>query len=160
MLDTLVVRTVMPLVALVFGTSALGSEIEDGTAVYLLAKPIARWQIVLAKMLVAAGLTAVLIVPSIVITGAPARAGATVDRDVGYAVACPRRRERVRGGVRDPQRVHVASLLFGLAYVLIWEGVLSGLLEGHEVPVDPPGDPRVAAAPRCQRAGGTPLRPP
>ena len=40
-LDTLVVRTVMPLVALVLGTAALGSEIEDGTAVYLMVKPIA-----------------------------------------------------------------------------------------------------------------------
>ena len=46
MLDTLVVRTVMPLVALIVGTAALGSEIEDGTAVYLMVKPIARWRIV------------------------------------------------------------------------------------------------------------------
>ena len=41
MLDTLVVRTVMPLVALIVGTAAIGSEIEDGTAVYLMVKPIA-----------------------------------------------------------------------------------------------------------------------
>ena len=40
-LDTLVVRTVMPLVALIVGTAAIGSEIEDGTAVYLMIKPIA-----------------------------------------------------------------------------------------------------------------------
>ena len=39
-LDTLVVRTVMPLVALIVGTAAIGSEIEDGTAVYLVIKPI------------------------------------------------------------------------------------------------------------------------
>ena len=45
-LDTLVVRTVLPLVALVVGTAALGSEIEDGTAVYLMIKPIPRWRIV------------------------------------------------------------------------------------------------------------------
>ena len=32
-LDTLLIRTVMPLLALVFGTAALGSELEDGTAV-------------------------------------------------------------------------------------------------------------------------------
>ena len=36
-LGILIVQTVMPLVALVLGTAALGSEIEDGTAVYLLA---------------------------------------------------------------------------------------------------------------------------
>src|SRR5688572_24914813 len=56
-LDTLVVRTVMPLVALIVGTAAIGSEIEDGTAVYLMVKPIPRWRIVLAKGLVAAGMT-------------------------------------------------------------------------------------------------------
>ena len=31
----------MPLVALVLGTAALGSEIDDGTVVHLLVKPIA-----------------------------------------------------------------------------------------------------------------------
>ncbi|MCY7419659.1 MAG: ABC transporter permease subunit [Chloroflexi bacterium] len=49
-LDTLLIRTVMPLLALVFGTAALGSELEDGTAIYLMVKPIARWHILLAKM--------------------------------------------------------------------------------------------------------------
>ena len=38
-LDTLVIRTVLPLVALVFGTAAIGSEIEDGTVVFLLRSP-------------------------------------------------------------------------------------------------------------------------
>ena len=46
----------MPLVALIIGTAALGSEIEDGTAVYLMIKPIPRWRIALAKIIVAAGL--------------------------------------------------------------------------------------------------------
>ena len=89
-LDTLVVRTVMPLVALILGTAALGSEIEDGTAVYLMIKPIPRWQIALSKMLVAAGLTAALVVPSIVLTGLllgrPASDATTTI--VGFAVAC------------------------------------------------------------------------
>ena len=68
-LDTLVVRTVMPLVALIVGTAAIGSEIEDGTAVYLMIKPIPRWKIALSKGLVAAGLTAALVVPAVVLTG-------------------------------------------------------------------------------------------
>ena len=58
------VRSVLPLVALVFGTSALGSELEDGTAVYLLAKPIGRWQVILAKAGVAGSLTGGLVVAS------------------------------------------------------------------------------------------------
>ena len=54
-LDALVVRTVLPLVALVLGTAALGSEIDDGTIVYLLIKPIARRWIVFATAVVACG---------------------------------------------------------------------------------------------------------
>ena len=61
-LDTLVVRTVMPLVALIVGTAAIGSEIDDGTAVFLMVKPIARWRIALSKIAVAAGLTSALVV--------------------------------------------------------------------------------------------------
>ena len=88
-LDTLVVRTVMPLVALVVGTAAIGSEIEDGTAVYLLIKPIPRWRIALAKILVAAGLTAVLVVPAVVLTGVLlGRAGTDTVDDDRRASAC------------------------------------------------------------------------
>ena len=50
-LDTLVIRTVLPLIALVVGTAAIGSEVEDGTLVYLLVKPIDRWRVALAKLL-------------------------------------------------------------------------------------------------------------
>jgi ABC-2 type transport system permease protein len=130
-LDTLVVRTVMPLVALIIGTAAIGSEIEDGTAVYLMIKPIARWRIALAKALVAAGLTAVLVVPAIVLTavilGSRTDTTATV---VGFSVAC------LVGGSAYAVAFMALSvftsraLLLGLAYTLIWEGVLSGLLEG------------------------------
>ncbi|HET8778182.1 MAG TPA: ABC transporter permease subunit, partial [Candidatus Limnocylindria bacterium] len=40
---------VVPLVAVIVGTAAIGSEIEDGTIIYLLAKPIPRWIIVVIK---------------------------------------------------------------------------------------------------------------
>ena len=42
----------MPLVAVIFGTGALGSELDDGTVVYLLAKPVPR-DILLVKLVVA-----------------------------------------------------------------------------------------------------------
>src|SRR5919108_5659472 len=52
-LDGMIIRLVLPLTALVFGTAALGSELDDGTAVYILLKPVARWQVVIAKVGVA-----------------------------------------------------------------------------------------------------------
>ena len=63
----------MPLVALIIGTAAIGSEIDDGTAVYLIVKPIPRWRIALSKMVVAAGLTAAMVVPGGPPDGAAAR---------------------------------------------------------------------------------------
>jgi len=157
-LDTLVVRTVMPLVALILGTAAIGSEIEDGTAVYLMIKPIPRWKIALAKGLVAAGLTAALVIPAILLTGfLIGSREETTTTIVGFAVAC------LVGGSAYAVAFMALSvftsraLLLGLAYTLIWEGVLSGLLEGTKflsirqatlglaaaLGVDVPGDPLV-----------------
>jgi ABC-2 type transport system permease protein len=159
-LDTLVVRTVMPLVALIIGTAAIGSEIEDGTAVYLMVKPIPRWRIALAKGFVAAGLTAALVGPAVVLTGF--LLGDRTDpmtAIVGFSVAC------LVGGSAYAVAFMALSvftsraLLLGLAYTLIWEGVLSGLLEGTKflsirqatlgvaaaLGVDVPGDPLVPA---------------
>ena len=53
-IELLVVRAVLPLVALVLGTTALGAELEDGTAIHLLTRPVARWRIVAGKLLAAA----------------------------------------------------------------------------------------------------------
>jgi len=157
-LDTLVVRTVMPLVALILGTAAIGSEIEDGTAVYLMIKPIARWKIALSKGLVAAGLTAALVIPAVILTGfLIGNQGDTSTTISGFTVAC------LAGGSAYAVAFVALSvftsraLLVGLAYTLIWEGVLSGLLEGTKflsirqatlgvaaaLGVDTPGEPLV-----------------
>ena len=42
LLDNIIVTVVLPLACLLVGTSAMGTEIEDGTAVYLLSKPLPR----------------------------------------------------------------------------------------------------------------------
>jgi ABC-2 type transport system permease protein len=130
-LDAMLVRTVLPLVALVLGTAALGSELEDGTAVYLMIKPVSRWRIVGAKMLVAGGLTAALVVPSAVLTGVLAGGtGPALATTFGFALAAG-----IGGAAYACVFVGLSTftsraLLLGLAYTLIWEGVLAGLLEG------------------------------
>jgi ABC-2 type transport system permease protein len=130
-LDTLVVRTVMPLVALIVGTAAIASEIEDGTAVYLMIKPIARWRIALAKAVVAAGMTVALVVPAVVLTGL--LAGSRTDPTtsiIGYSVACAVGGSAYAMAFMTLSVFTSRALLLGLAYTLIWEGVLAGLLEG------------------------------
>jgi len=131
-LDTLVIRTVLPLIALVIGTATIGSEIEDGTAVYLLAKPIARWRIAFAKLGVAAGLTAALTVPPIVVTGllVAGFGGESLATAFGFALAA------IAGGTAYAVAfaalgvVTTRALVVGLGYTLLWEGVLAGLLDG------------------------------
>lgn len=134
-LDGLVIRVVLPLVALVFGTAALGSELEDGTAVHILTKPIRRSTIVLAKVTVAGTLTAAMLVPSTVIAGVLiARPGSDL-LPATFAIALG-----VLVGSYLYAAIFVAlsivtsrGLLVGLGYALIWEGILAGLLPGSQV---------------------------
>jgi ABC-2 type transport system permease protein len=134
-IDGFVNRVVLPLIALVFGTTALGSELDEGTAIPLLTKPIARWSIIVAKVAVAGTLTAVLIVPSTLVAGL--LMGGT-DPDAirvmfAYAIA------NMIGSY-----LYVAiflvlgvitsrGLIIGLAYSLIWEAVVSSLLPGSQI---------------------------
>jgi ABC-2 type transport system permease protein len=134
-IDGIVIRTVLPLIAIVFGTAALGSELEDGTGVHLLTTPVDRWQIVVAKTLVAGTLTAVLVMPSTVITGLLIGDGssAAISATVAFALAT------IVGAYLYAAIFLVLSvfttrgLLIGLAYALIWEGIVAGLLPGSQI---------------------------
>ncbi len=130
--DQLIIRTVLPLVALVFGTGALGSELEDGTIVFLLTKPIRRWRIALAKGTVAAGLTAALIVPAMLLTGliATSQQSSMAGPTVAYAVAVAVGGSAYALAFMTLSSFTSRALAVGLGYVLLWEGVLSGLFEG------------------------------
>jgi len=130
--DDAIVAIVLPLIALVFGTSALGSELDEGTIVYLLAKPVRRLRIVLAKVIVAAALTAALMVPSALLTGAVATLGGNelMGPATAYAIAA------ALGGTAYVVVFLALStftrwaLAIGLVYVLLWEGILADLLPG------------------------------
>jgi ABC-2 type transport system permease protein len=132
-LDAVGVTLLLPIVAVLFGTAAFGAEIEDGTVVYLLAKPISRWAIVLAKLVGAAGMTAFLTMASVFVSGAIVLAplgedGAAATRAFVAAMAV--------GSICYVSLFLVLSLftrralLIGLIYVLVWEGALSNLLPG------------------------------
>jgi len=160
-LDNLVVRMVLPLVALVLGTAALGSEIDDGTVVYLLVKPIARRWIILATALVASGVTAVLVVPSAVLTGllTAGIGSASLTTTFAFAVAC------LLGGIAYSSAflalstVTSRALVIGLVYTLIWEGIVAGLLEGTRFLSIRQATLGVAAALGGKRPGSEPLEP-
>jgi ABC-2 type transport system permease protein len=134
-LEGLVVSSVLPLIALVFGTAALGSEIDDGTAVHVLTKPIPRWSIVIPKVLVAGTLTALLLVPSTLASGV--LIGGTGGRQLGLTVAYAL---AVLVGSYVYSAIFVAlsaatsrGLVIGLAYSILWEGLLSAALKGTQL---------------------------
>ncbi len=134
LLKGLIITAVLPLCTLVFGTTALGSEIEDGTAVYLLSKPLPRYQVIGAK-LAAAWLPAVVLVSlSTAISatiallgtgGASILVGFTVATALGcLAYSCLFVLLSV---------VTSRALIGGLIYVFLWEGVVTELLSGTRI---------------------------
>lgn len=127
---SLVMTTVVPLVALILGTTAIGAEIDDGTVVHLLAKPVGRGWIILAKMLVAATAGVVLCGSSVLVSGALLvgldAPGLLLGMLAGALVA-----------VIAYTAVFVTlsvwtgrALVAGLAYVLLWEGFIASYFSG------------------------------
>ena len=120
---------VVPLVALIATTGVLSSEIDDGSVVYLLAKPLSRLSIVVSKLLVAAGCVLVFAAVPLLVAGLILRAD-TPRLGIGFAVG------GLAGGLTYCALFALASVLtrhavvVGLVYVLIWEGLLGGLLDG------------------------------
>ena len=124
---------VVPLVALVLGTAAIGTEIDDGTVVFLLVKPVRRRTVVLAKMLVAGGATAVLTVPgaaiSTLLVAGPGALGLVVGAGVATLLA-----SILYASVFVALSVFTGrALVIGLGYVLVWEGFLTSILSGTRV---------------------------
>jgi len=128
LLSDLAIGVLLPLVAVIVGTAAIGSELDDGTIVYLLARPVPRWRIVLVKLLVAWAVVTILVAPATLVAGLigaddPALA-------IGFAAAAV-------VGALEYTAVFVAlslmtsrALIVGLAYVVVWEGVVAALFAG------------------------------
>src|SRR5215831_203870 len=124
------VAIMLPVVALIVGTGVLGSEIDDGTLAHILAKPLPRSEIILSKLYVAIIVTALT-------TGIPlflcAVIGGSVSLGLGLLFGA------AVGAIAYSALFMLLSLLtrvpvlVGLAYILIWEGLLGRLLSGTSV---------------------------
>jgi ABC-2 type transport system permease protein len=122
--------TLMPLVALLFGTAALGSEIEEGTAIYLLAKPVPRWVVLLTKVVIATVCSMLLTCIPVLLAGLIAGAG--LQMSLAFTVATAVGSAVYAAIFVAVSLITTRALIFGLAYVLIWEGVLAGLFAGTQ----------------------------
>ncbi|MEV0805962.1 ABC transporter permease subunit [Micromonospora sp. NPDC050200] len=121
---------VLPVVALIVGTGVLGAEIDDGTVVHILTKPLPRWQIVLPKLAVAAVVSAATVAVPLFVAGLLADSVR-----LGLALAAA----SALGALAYSALFLALSLLtrrpvlLGLVYVLIWEGLLGNFVGGTKV---------------------------
>jgi ABC-2 type transport system permease protein len=119
----------LPLVALLAASAVLGPEIDDGSIVYLIAKPVRRSVVALSKYAVAWLATLALGALPLLLGGLvldSADPGKALAWAVGGAVS---------GTAYTALFLGLAALtrhavVMGLLFVLLWEGLLGGLLSG------------------------------
>ncbi|HLS44582.1 MAG TPA: ABC transporter permease subunit [Ornithinicoccus sp.] len=119
---------VLPLVALLVTTGVLGPEIDDGSIVYLLSKPISRHVIALSKLAVAVGVTIVLGAGSLLVSGLVLASDTRQALAVGVGAA-------VAGAAYCAAFVMLSAInrhgmVTGLIYALVFEGLLASWLSG------------------------------
>ncbi|MGX6602710.1 ABC transporter permease [Micromonosporaceae bacterium Da 78-11] len=121
---------VLPVISLIVGTGVLGSEVDDGTIVHILTKPLPRRDIILAKFLVAAGVSTVTSAVPLFVAGVLADS-----TRFGLALAAG----AAIGACAYSALFLLLSLvtrrpvLLGLVYILVWEGLLGRFLSGTRV---------------------------
>ncbi len=123
--DGLGLGVMLPVTALIIGTAVLGAEIEDGTIVHILAKPLPRRQIVLAKLVVSAGIIGTVSAVPMIVAGTVAQSARF---GLGLAVGCYVAALAYSAVFLVLSLVTRRPVLIGLGYVLLWEGLLGNLL--------------------------------
>ncbi|WP_330479740.1 ABC transporter permease subunit [Streptomyces platensis] len=128
-LGTFALGTMVPLIGVIAGTGAIGPEIDDGSVVYLLAKPVPRPTIILTKLLVATGVTVVFSALPVLLAGFLLN-GNSQQMAVGYAVAAAVASVAYSALFLLFGTITRHAVVFGLVYALIWESFVGTLIPG------------------------------
>ncbi|HXP56219.1 MAG TPA: ABC transporter permease subunit [Streptosporangiaceae bacterium] len=129
-LGTFGFSVVLPLTALIIGTSVLGAEVDDGSVIHVLATPVPRRVIVTTKFVVAA-------VATMVFAAVPELLAGLIAGQTRLAVG-------LFAGALAAAVVYNAlfvslstatsrALVAGLTYVVLWEGVLANVVGGARI---------------------------
>ncbi|MDX3385992.1 ABC transporter permease [Streptomyces niveiscabiei] len=129
LLGGLALATMVPIIGVIAGTGAIGPEIDDGSVVYLLSKPIKRPTIISTKLIVAIAVTMVFsalptLVAGFILNGngqqiAVAYTVAALVASIAYAAVF-----LLLGTVSRH------AVVFGLVYALVWEALFGSLVPG------------------------------
>ncbi|WP_405536369.1 ABC transporter permease [Streptomyces sp. NBC_00075] len=128
-LGGLALATMVPIIGVIAGTGAIGPEIDDGSVIYLLAKPLKRPTIIYTKLIVAIGVTmAFSAVPTFI-------AGLILNGNgqqvaVAYTVAALVASIAYAALFLLLGTVSRHAVVFGLVYALVWEALFGSLVPG------------------------------
>jgi ABC-2 type transport system permease protein len=126
LMEQLFLPTILPFLALVIGSSALGEERDDGTILYLASTPLPRLAIALPAVAAAALTTVVLCLPglAIVIALSPGDDGSL--SMAAWAIASVLAGACAYAAVFSALSLRVKRpVVIGLIYVLFWEGSIA-----------------------------------
>ncbi|MFE9042931.1 ABC transporter permease [Streptomyces sp. NPDC012421] len=121
--------TMVPLIGVIAGTGAIGPEIDDGSIVYLLSKPVKRPTIITTKLIVAIAVTmAFSAVPTLIAGFILNGNGQQVA--VAYMVAALVASIAYSALFLLLGTVSRHAVVIGLVYALVWEALFGSLIAG------------------------------
>ena len=125
------IAILMPLLSLIAGTGSIGPEIDDGSIVYLLAKPLNRYSIIVTKLAVAIGVVIVFGVLPIAV------AGVVLTGEVGVVTLAFAVGALAAGVAYSAVFLLLAvtsrnAVVLGLIYAVIWESLVGGVVPGAQ----------------------------
>jgi ABC-2 type transport system permease protein len=125
------IAILMPLLSLIAGTGSIGPEIDEGSIVYLLAKPLNRHSIIFTKLVIAIGVVIAFGVLPI------AAAGVVLTSRFGTVTLAFTVGALAAGVAYCAVFLFLAvvtrnAVVIGLIYALIWESLVGGLVPGAQ----------------------------
>ncbi|MFE4617965.1 ABC transporter permease [Streptomyces sp. NPDC056747] len=121
--------TMVPLIGVIAGTGAIGPEIDDGSIVYLLSKPVKRSSIIFTKLIVAIAVTMVFSAVPTLIAGFVLN-GNGQQVAIAYTVAALVASIAYSALFLLLGTVSRHAVVIGLVYALVWETLFGSLISG------------------------------
>ncbi|MER5883825.1 ABC transporter permease subunit [Streptomyces sp. NPDC001941] len=121
--------TMVPLIGVIAGTGAIGPEIDDGSIVYLLSKPVKRPTIIVTKLIVAIAVTMVFSAVPMFVAGMILN-GNGQQVAVAYTVAALVASIAYSALFLLLGTISRHAVVIGLVYALVWEALFGSLVAG------------------------------
>ncbi|MGW6917840.1 ABC transporter permease [Kitasatospora sp. NPDC054939] len=121
--------TLLPILGLVVGTGVIATEIDDGSVVYLLAKPLPRWKIITTKLAVAIVTTWAFAAIPMLLSGLLLY-GTKDNLALAYTVAALLSGAAYSAVFLLLGVVTRHAVVAGLGYALVWESMVGNFVEG------------------------------